>query len=377
MKVVFTGGGTGGHIFPIISLIREIKRRKPEIEIKIYYLGPKDSFSFKLLKKENVIIKKIWAGKIRRYFSFKNIIDIFKVPFGIIQAIFWLFVIAPDLVFSKGGYGSFPAVLASKILAVPVFLHESDTAPGLASKIEAKWATEIFTSFPDTEKIPKDKKIWVGHPLRKEVMDGSAKKAKEELNISSDRQIVFFIGGSQGSQTLNENVLEALPKMIKKFEVIHQTGKKNFKQTKAEAESVIFEEENEKFYHPIPFLNGKQLGNVMKAADIVVSRAGSGSIFLLTAHRKPSILVPLSHAAQDHQVKNAYQLANKEACEVIEERNLHPHFLLARIEHFLSRIDLLKEMSNRAEEFSRPKAREIISSYILEYLKALKSSKKQ
>jgi len=134
MKLVFTGGGTAGHIFPILAILREIKKVDQESKIKLFYIGPKDSYSH-LLIEEGVKVKTICSGKIRRYFSLKNIIDLFKIPIGCMQALSWFFVKSPDLIFSKGGFGSFATVLAGKVLHIPIFMHESDAVPGLVSKV--------------------------------------------------------------------------------------------------------------------------------------------------------------------------------------------------------------------------------------------------
>jgi len=148
MKIVFTAGGSGGHIFPILAIIREIKKNYFKQDLVLYYIGPQDQYSYDLLVKEGVKVKRILSGKLRRYFSLMNIPDLLiKVPIGIIQSFFWLFFLAPDIVFSKAGYGSIPIAYSAKLLRIPIFLHESDSIPGLSSKIESKWAREIFISF--------------------------------------------------------------------------------------------------------------------------------------------------------------------------------------------------------------------------------------
>ena len=133
MKIIFTGGGTGGHVFPILAICREIRKNHPDL--KLYFIGPKEKYAYDLLKKENVVVKRIITGKIRTYFSLNNILDLLKIPIGIIQGFFWVFVLSPDMVFSKGGHGSFPVSLAANILGVPFFLHESDAVPGKASLV--------------------------------------------------------------------------------------------------------------------------------------------------------------------------------------------------------------------------------------------------
>ena len=368
MKIVFTGGGTAGHIFPIVAITREIRKIYSGAGLRLFYLGPKDEYSLTLLSEQGVLVKKILAGKLRRYFSFKNFLDILKIPIGILQASFWLFFLAPDLVFSKGGYGSLPVVLVARILHIPIFLHESDISPGVASRIESKYSLEIFTSFEKTEFFPKEKIICVGNPIRKEILKGSEKEAKKIFNLQEVKPIILILGGSQGAKNINEIVLEILPELVTNFEVIHQTGMRNLNQVKAEAEVMITEESLRKYYHPFAFLNENYLKNALFCCDLVVSRAGAGSIFEIAAWAKPSILIPLPSAAQNHQLKNAYAYSRMGATEVMEEKNLKPHFFLERLKHLFSRPDLLEKMSERAQNFARPKAARIIASYILEYL---------
>jgi len=358
MKILFAGGGTAGHIFPIISIIREIKRNHPDKKIQFFYIGPKDRFVFSLLLQEGVEIRTILAGKIRRYFSFKTIIDIlFKIPIGILQAFFHIFVISPDLIFSKGGYGSIPTVIAGWILLTPIFIHESDSVPGLANKIAAKFALEIFTAFPveRTKDLPSNKMIAVGNPIREEILKGSIKKAKEIFQLTKEKKTILVMGGSQGSQRINDKILIILPDLLKEFELIHQTGQLNYDQVKSEAEVVILKRFR-KYYHPFPFLNDEELACAYKSADLIISRAGAGSIFEIAAVGKPSILIPLEESAQNHQVKNAYIYAEKGAALVIEEANFRPHFLLERIKYLFSQEKKLKEMREKALEFARPNA---------------------
>ncbi len=369
MKIIFTGGGTAGHIFPIVAIIREIKEKEPN-NFQFFYIGPKDNFAEKILKKEGVEIKTILAGKIRRYFSFKNIIDIvFKLPIGFFQAFYHIFVISPDLVFSKGGYGSIPTVIVSWILRTPIFIHESDAIPGLANKIASHFALEIFTAFPaeKTEFFLRKKIISIGNPLRKEILRKKG-KPQEIFHLSKEKPIILFLGGSQGAQIINDKLLLVLPEFLKSFEIIHQTGKNNFTAVKRESD-VVTPPELKKYYHPFPFLNEEEILTAYQAADLIVSRAGAGSIFEIAAIGKPSLLIPLENSAQDHQVKNAYIFAEAGAAIVIEEENLLPHFLLGQIKELFNAPQRLKEMAEKAKEFSRPEAAKIIAEYIIAYLK--------
>lgn len=369
MKVLFTGGGTAGHIFPIIAIIRQMKKNYPYGGFEFFYLGPKDNFIKDLLKKEDVEIKTVFAGKFRRYFSFKTLIDIFKLPIGIIQSFYYIFVISPDIIFSKGGYGSVPTAISGKILNVPIFLHESDIAPGLANKIVSKFAIEIFIAFSisETEYFPDHKKLCVGSPILSEITEGSKTEAKKTFNLKGDNPVLLILGGSQGAKKINDTILANLPAILEDFEVIHQVGKKNFEQVKKEAKVILTEKLSED-YCPISFLAEKELADAYAIADLVISRAGAGSIFEIAANGKPSILIPLANSAQNHQVRNAYAYNERGACLVIEEPNFKPHFILERIKYLFDRPEKMKEMSKRAKEFSRPDAARIVADYLVTYL---------
>jgi len=237
MKILFTGGGTAGHILPIIAIAREMRRNFPNEPFDFYYAGPRDKFAANLLAKEGIEVKWIFAGKIRRYFSLKNILDILKMPIGLLQAFYYVFVLSPDLIFSKGGYGSIPIVFSGWILLTPIFLHESDISPGLANRIASRFALEIFTAFPAerVEYFPFDKIISVGNPLRQEILKTNGESPKKLIGLAGGKPIILFLGGSQGSQRMNDVLLMILSDILSEFEVIHQTGEENFIQVLNEA----------------------------------------------------------------------------------------------------------------------------------------------
>lgn len=371
LKIVFTGGGTGGHIFPIIAIVREM-RRTFEGELEIYFLGPKDEFAKAFFLQEGIKVKEILAGKIRRYLNFKsffqNIFDIFlKMPLGIFQAFFWLFFKNPDLIFSKGGYGSFPVVVSGWLLGIPIFLHESDVVPGLTNRILAKFALEIFVSFPKTEYFPLKKMILVGNPIRREILEGKKEKAVEIFKLTGEKPVILILGGSQGAQRINEKILEILPKILEDFELIHQCGEKNYKKIYSLSEAIL-SEKLKRYYHLYGFLKEEQLKQAFAAADLVISRAGSGSIFEIAACQKASILIPLPESAQAHQIRNAYAFRQAGAARVIEEENLTPRFLLERLKFLLFDPKEKEKMEKKAKEFSKPFAAKVIANYILDYL---------
>lgn len=372
MKILFAGGGTAGHITPIIAIARELRLLYPMPDLKMFYFGPKDPFGTVLLTQEGITVHTIIAGKIRRYVGWKtvalNLFDILvKIPFGICQSFLYLFFIAPDVVISKGGYGSFPTAISAKILEIPLFLHESDVAPGLANRIISRLALEIFVSFPKTEYFAVQKSIIVGNPIRREILGGSAEEAKRKFKLTGERPVIFVIGGSQGAQRINDVLLAALPELITEFEIVHQTGEQNLQPVKAEAE-VVIPPGYERYYHPIGFLREQDLRDIYQACDLIISRAGSGSIFEIAAVGKPSILVPLPESAQNHQYKNAYAYAAHGAAVVMEEPNFLPHFLIRRLRYLFSNPEELQKMSEKARDFAAPKAGQVIAEYIMGYL---------
>lgn len=372
MKILFTGGGTGGHVVPIIAITREIRRIYQKKDLQFFYLGPKDDFGRVLLSQEGIKIRTILAGKIRRQTDWKglleNFVDVcFKIPVGVIQSFFYLFFISPDLIFSKGGFGSIPGAIAGKLLFVPMFLHESDIAPGKANQFLSGFALEIFVSFPRTEFFPLRKMILVGNPVRRELLEGSREEARSFFKLSSNKPVVLILGGSQGAQRINDKILEILSQLLESFEVIHQCGENNFESVKSESK-VVINENLGKSYHLYPFLKEPELRQAYAVCDIIISRAGSGSIFEIAAVGKPSFLIPLPEAAQNHQVKNAYAYQESGAAIVIEENNFTSRFFLERLKSLFNQPNELNKMTQAAKDFARPGAGRIIANYIVEYL---------
>ena len=275
--------------------------------------------------------------------------------------------IGPDLVFSKGGYGSFPVATAARLLGIPVFLQESDVAPGLTSRQIAPTALEIFTSFPRTEFFAKKKMINVGNPVRAQLMAGTKESAAKTFSLKGGRPVLLILGGSQGAQRINDKILDALPQLLQDYELIHQTGPQNIEQIKKEAR-ISAKKEALEYYHPVGFVDEKTLADAYAVADLIISRAGGGSIFEIAASKKPSILIPLPEAAQNHQVKNAYAYAQTGAAIVFEENNFTLHLFLEKIKDLLSSPQNLAAMAAAAGDFSRPKAAQIIAEYTVNYL---------
>ena len=215
MKILFTGGGTGGHILPIIALARELRVQKGTIPLEFFYMGPKDRFAEMLLEQEGIKTYHILSGKIWRYDFLKslpkNLLTIFvKVPLGIIQAFFRIYFVSPDIIFSKGGYGSIPSAIAGWILRVPIVLHESDVIPGIANRIVGKFASQIFVSFPNTQEFRKKKVTKVGNPIRRDILTGSNEEAKRLFSRNGTQPALLLWVGSQLPQRVNDMLMVIL-----------------------------------------------------------------------------------------------------------------------------------------------------------------------
>ena len=374
MRIALTGGGTGGHLFPILAVVQEIKKlidsnvfQIPPGEgtgVEFIFLGP-ETIGEEALAKEGITHKKIMAGKLRRYASLQNIFDIFKIPCGLAQSLWHLFFFMPNVVFSKGGYGSVPVVLAAWIFRIPVIIHESDSVPGLANKFCAVFSRRVAISFSEAGKyFPEKKTALTGNPVRNALYDGSAEQAKQTFGLSGMKSVILILGGSQGAQVINDLIFTSLLLLTKRCDLIHQTGRTNFENVKQLIGNDIPPE-----YHILPFLDEQQLTQAYAAADLVITRGGATTIAEIAALGKPSILIPLPDAAADHQLKNATEFAHTGGTVIMEQANLTPHLFQSEIFSLLDNPDLLKKMGENAKKFSHPDAAQKIAQEIMNIAK--------
>lgn len=363
MRILLTGGGTGGHTFPLIAIARCIKNIDASADI--LFIGP-DKDSKNAFANEGISAKRILAPKIRRYLSPLNFLDIFKLPVGLLQAYLYIFWYMPDIVLSKGGYGSVLVVFISWIFRIPIVIHESDYVPGVANRFLSRFAKKIIVSFEDTLKFfPKDKGVVLGNPIRSDFSKGTEDLAREHMSIKTQKPIVFVIGGSQGSEQINNLMLLAAPKLVSRYEVIHQTGKINFEKINSVMALRLKNGDVKKFLHLYPDLNEEQIKNAYTAASIVVSRAGSGAIFEVAAAGKPSIVIPYTPSAGNHQEKNAHAYAKTGAAVVLEGDNLTPNLFLNTINSILVDQNRWKTMSKAALAFAKPNAAQNIAKELI------------
>jgi len=366
MKIVITGGGTGGHFYPLISVvenIREISEQEKLIDAQIYYIAP-EPYDERALFDNEIIFKKNTAGKRRVYFSVRNFLDIFKIVWGVLTALWQIFIIFPDVVFAKGGYVSFPTLFAARLFRIPVIIHESDSVPGRVNLWASKFARRVAIAFPEALKFfPKEKVALVGNPIRKELLSPTKNGAGEYFGLQDNVPTIFVLGGSQGAERINEVILASLPELLKKYQVIHQTGLNNIKSVEGTAKVILGVEESSR-YKVFGYLDSLAMKMAAGLADLVVSRSGSG-IFEIANWGIPSILVPIPQSVSRDQHSNAYAYAGTGAAVVVEEKNLSSTLLLSEIDRILSDENIAKEMSEMAKKFSPSDAGEKIAREIL------------
>lgn len=368
MKILFTGGGTGGHFYPIIAVAQAIRERVKERKIippQLYYIGP-DKYNPRALFDNEIQFVKAPAGKIRRYFSVLNFTDAFKTAYGCLSALMSVYSIYPDVVFSKGGYASFPALFAAKLLRIPVIIHESDSRPGRVNAWAGRFARKVGVAYPSAARYFKaDKVAETGLPIRAEIAEPLTNGAHEFLKLEQGTPTVLVLGGSIGSAAINDAVVSALPELLNRYQVIHQTGRKNYESVKQLSDVVLKDHQYSYRYHPFDFLNELALRMSAGVADVVVSRAGS-TIFEIAAWGVPAIVIPIPEAVSHDQTANAFAYAESGAASVIEENNLSAHILAEEIDRIYGNPSIRQTMKERAKAFARLDSASIIADAILD-----------
>lgn len=339
MKIVFTGAG-GGHFYPLIAVAEKIKE---EVQIQKIFEAEMFFFSDKpynqvLLDKYNIKFQKIPAGKLRLYFSLENFFDPLKAVAGFFVALVKLFSIYPDVVFTKGGYASLPVVFAAKVLFIPIFLHESDSAPGKTNLISARSAKRIAVSYVQAAKYFDDEKTaYTGQPIMKEYLPTKEILEKKYINFvnnftKKEKPTLLVLGGSQGSENINNMILESLKDLLVKYKVVHQVGENNFEKIKIATEVILKGDPNKADYI---YFGSADLRNYFENADLCITRAGS-TLFEISSWGIPSIIIPIAVSNNNHQLLNAYTFEKAGCSIVLEESNLRKNILLSMIDSVVS-----------------------------------------
>lgn len=336
-RIALTGGGTAGHITPNLALIPELKKR----EYDIFYIGSANGMEKDIIEKRGIPFFGITTDKLRRYIDFKNLFMPLNVLKGIKEAYKVLKDNRIDVVFSKGGFVAVPVIIAASRLHIPIISHEADFTPGLANKIAIPLSKKVCCNFEETVKMLKDKGIFTGCPIRKELLNGKKDKGLKFLSFNNNKPILFVTGGSLGSKYINDLIRKNLKELLEKVNIVHSCGKDKL-------DSNI----NLDGYRQFELITN-ELPDIFAASDYVISRAGANVIFELLALKKPNLLIPLStKASRGDQILNANSFMKKNYSLVLleEDQDMNPDLFFKRIDELKDRKnEMINAMKNSTE----------------------------
>jgi UDP-N-acetylglucosamine--N-acetylmuramyl-(pentapeptide) pyrophosphoryl-undecaprenol N-acetylglucosamine transferase len=377
MRIGLVGGGTGGHFYPLMAVAEVLRDKHNQDDLHLYYFGP-EKYNKEYLDKNNIRYVHIPAGKKRVYFSFANYFDMFKIFTGIFVAMLKLPIYYPDVIFSKGGYTAYPVLFAARVLRIPVVEHDSDTVPGRVSLKFAKYAKLIAVGWMEGGKyflnnthIKEEKIMETGLPVRRNLnpMFKIEKVPKQFGFINQSLPTISVLGGSQGSQNINESVLAALPKILPFVQVIHQTGDSNFKSVSETSKRLLEKEEYKNNYFCKAFFNETEMREIYESSSLIIMRSGS-QVLEAFMWGIPSILIPIKEEVSRDQTSNAFAAMRRGASIVIEEKNLTPHILQNEILRLLQNNKELARMSASARDNAKYDAGEKIASILIKFCKS-------
>jgi UDP-N-acetylglucosamine--N-acetylmuramyl-(pentapeptide) pyrophosphoryl-undecaprenol N-acetylglucosamine transferase len=343
IKVMFTGGGSAGHVTPSFPIIFALK----DLGAEIFYIGSQQGMERALVKPLHIPYYAITTGKLRRYWSLKNFLLPFQLLFGITQSFLLCHKLKPTIVFSKGGFVALPLVIGAWLNRIPIVIHESDITPGLANRLSYPFAKLVCITFPITAKYFKEKSkiIVTGMPIREFLYHGDASKGLKFCNFSAEKPVLLIMAGGLGSIEINKSIRHLLEKLTEKFQVIHICGKgkldPRFDHTAG--------------YRQFEYIHN-ELADILACADLVISRAGATSIYELLALKKPHILLPLSKkASRGDQIENARYFAKQGLSTVLYANDFSDEKLFEVIVRCYKNLDSIKNKLNEFKPFDSTK----------------------
>lgn len=363
MKIGLVGGGSGGHFYPLIATTEVLQEHIPKPEL--YYFGP-SPYSKEQLSEYDIKYVYVPAGKLRRYFSIQNILDIGKTLIGIPVSIVKLYIIYPDVIFSKGSYTSIPVLAAAWFLRIPVVIHESDVLPGRANKFAQKFARYIAISWPDTaQHFPEHKIALTGIPIRKAVL-GLNSSPHSALGLPDDLPILYVTGGSLGAERINNLILDSLNELLPHVRIYHQVSDAQMETVKRTARELLVDTPDllDRYYISGTVPGGK-VAALLDASTLVITRAGSTSLQEIAIHKKPSIVIPIPEEISHDQRTNAYAYAYTGSASVLEEHNLSAHLLKTEIMSILQDTERYNHMANSTQEIASTTAAQVIAEQLI------------
>ena len=364
-RIVLAGGGSGGHVFPLIAVAEELEAQYPDTEF--LYIGTSAQMgkvAEEAMNEIGIPTKNILTGKLRRYFSMQYFLDFFRVPIGIVQSLVYLLQFMPDAVFSKGGYASVPVVIAAWLYHIPVLTHDSDAVPGWANRICGKFSRYVAVSYSTSKKyFIANKTVVTGNPIRTEMTTGNRARGYERWGFTEARPTVFIMGGSQGAKAINDAVTAILPQLSKIAQVLHITGKEHYDRAVKLAAKAGFKS-GRHLYVAVPFLNRTEMADAYAVSDIILSRSGANSVTEIAANKKVAIFVPIPQGLSQ-QYMNAYEIAKIGGALVLEEQNLGRRILMEKIEELLHNRELRKQLQEKIYTFyHKDAAKKIVAGIV-------------
>ena len=349
LKILLSGGGTGGHIFPAIAIADEIKNRYPNAEF--LFIGANGKMEMEKVPQAGYKIEGIDIAGINRSNMLSNLglpIKIFK---SLSKSKRLIKDFAPDFAIGTGGFASGPALYEASKLGIPIFIQEQNAYAGVTNKILSKKAKAVFTAYPKVEGFPDEKIRFFGNPIRNTIINGLSNKqeAKQKLGLDKDKLTILSVGGSLGSRAINNGWKANLNKILEKdYQLIWQTGKTDFKDILEDTKDIT-----SRNIRIVEFIKNMELG--YSAADVIVSRAGAIAISELAVAQKPILLIPFPFAAEDHQTKNALNLVEKNAAKMVKDTEIEEKFWM-QLSQICDHEEVRKEMSSNIQYFAKPNA---------------------
>ena len=375
MRVLVSGGGTGGHIYPALAVAMQLRE---EYQAEILFLGSDDGLETEIVPAAGFRLATIKAGKLRRYISWETITGVMRVPVGMVEAINLVGQFRPGVAFTSGGYVAVPAGLAARFERVPLLMHQQDVPPNLSNRLVAPLATRISVAFADSlTYFPARKTLQLGNPLRQAMLDvrqTPPPEARRALGFERQEPLLLVTGGSQGARHLNQTVGKALPDLLAHCQVLQISGNALYNETRELCASALAAQDEavRRRYRLVAYLN-EEMPLALQAADLVLCRSGASTLSELAALGKPSILVPLPPAiGSSPQEANAEMFGRNQAARVMKDGDLKPQVLVENVTSILASSTLLEAMSNAASSFAKPQATQEIAAEIVKIAKVRK-----
>lgn len=371
MKVLLSGGGTGGHVYPAIAIANKIRDEHPDAEIM--FVGTEKGIESEIVPKYGFELKTVTVQGFKRKIDFDNVKRVFKLFKGLEQSRKIVKKFKPDVVIGTGGYVSGPVLFNASMGKIPAIIHEQNSFPGVTNKILSKTVTKVLTSFEDSHKrfpeAAEEKLVFTGNPVRKEILLSRKNIARKNLGISEEKKMVLCYGGSGGSRKINDAMRLVIKNMVNEdIAFIFATGKSYYEEFMESISNI-----NLKPYQKVvPYL--EDMANALAASDLVIGSAGAISLAEITALGKPSIIIPKAYTAENHQEYNAKSIEKQGAGIAILEKNLTPESLNTAVFKLLGDRELLVDMSNASKNIGRPEAIDLIYDEIIKVYNSTQKS---